>query len=126
MSITEKLDKFMCEHNYNKADVARLSGIPYTTIDGLYKKGDENTKLSTLRKLANFIGCTIDELTDGDTKSDSGYYFDPETARLAQELYDNPDLRILMDASRKLAPDDVKNIAEIVARMKKKENHEDD
>ena len=39
MSITEKLDKFKQENNYNKADVARLSGIPYTTIDGLYKKG---------------------------------------------------------------------------------------
>ena len=125
MSITEKLDKFMCEHNYNKADVARISGIPYTTIDGLYKKSDENSKLSTLRKLANFIGCTIDELTDGDTKSDSGYYLDPEIARLAQEIYDNPDLRILMDASRKLDPDDVKNIADIVAKMKKKENLED-
>ena len=52
MSVTEKLDKFMREHGFNKADVARLSGVPYTTIDGLYKKGDENTKLSTLRKLA--------------------------------------------------------------------------
>lgn len=126
MSITEKLDKFKQENNYNKADVARLSGIPYTTIDGLYKKGGENTKLSTLRKLANFIGCTIDELTDNTTAKDSRYNLYPETAELVKALSDNPNLRNLMDASRKLAPDDVKNIADIVAKMKKKENHEDD
>lgn len=126
MSVTEKLDKFMREYSFNKADVARLSGVPYTTIDGLYKKGDENTKLSTLRKLASFIGCTIDELTDGYMSTEQGYYLDPETARLAQEIYDNPDLRVLMDASRKLAPDDVKTVADLVSKMKKKENHEDD
>ena len=126
MSITEKLDKFMNENNYKKADVARLSGVPYTTIDGLYKKGDENTKLSTLRKLANYIGCTIDELTGGSTAKDSRYNLDSETAKLIKELSNNPDLRNLIDASRKLAPDDVKNIADIVAKMKKKENHEND
>ena len=126
MSVTEKLDKFMRERGFNKADVARLSGVPYTTIDGLYKKGDENTKLSTLRKLASFIGCTIDELTDGYMSMEQGYYLDPETARLAQEIYDNPDLRVLMDASRKLPPDDVKTVADLVTKMKKKENHEDD
>ena len=126
MSITEKLDKFKQENNYNKADVARLSGIPYTTIDGLYKKGGENTKLSTLRKLANFIGCTIDELTDNNTPKDSRYHLDPEIVKLVKELSDNPNLRNLMDASRKLATDDVKNIADIVAKMKKKDNYASD
>lgn len=126
MSVTEKLDKFMREHGFNKADVARLSGVPYTTIDGLYKKGDENTKLSTLRKLAAFIGCTIDELTDGNTHADQGYYFDPEAAKMAQELYDNPGMRILFDAAKNVSAEDLKLAAEIVARMKKKEEHDDD
>ena len=63
MAIIDKLSAFMQKHNYTKADVAKLSGIPYTTIDGLFKKGDENTKLSTLKKLSAFMGCTLDELT---------------------------------------------------------------
>ena len=63
MAIIDKLSAFMQKHNYTKADVAKLSGIPYTTIDGLFKKGDENTKLSTLKKLSAFMDCTLDELT---------------------------------------------------------------
>ena len=47
------------------------------------------------------------------------YYFNPETAQLAQEIHDNPDLRILMDASRKLSPDDIKFVVDLVSRMKK-------
>lgn len=124
MSVTERLDRFMREHGFNKADVARLSGIPYTTIDGLYKKGDENTKLSTLRKLAALIGCTIDELTDGNI--DSGYYLDPAAAKMAQELYDNPGMRILFDAAKNVSAEDLKAAAELIARMKKKEEHNDE
>ena len=123
MSVVERLTYYMNEYGYSKADIARLSGIPYTTIDGLFKKGDENTKLSTLKKLARLIGCTLDELAESQP---SGYYNNPETAALAQELYDKPELRILMDASRDLAPEDVRFVAEMVQRMKKKERGEDD
>ena len=49
MGLTDKLDLLMKERNINKADLARESGVPYTTIDGFYKKGSENAKLSTLK-----------------------------------------------------------------------------
>lgn len=62
MSVVNRLKQYMENNGYNKADIARLSSIPYTTIDGLFKKGDENIKLSTLKKLARLIGCTLDDL----------------------------------------------------------------
>ena len=52
MSFTEKLEKLMKENGIsNKAELSKVSGIPYTTIDGFYKKGSDNIKLSTLKKL---------------------------------------------------------------------------
>ena len=62
MSVAKRLKKYMETNGYRKADLYRMSSIPYTTIDGLFKKGDENVKLSTLKKLAGIIGCTLDEL----------------------------------------------------------------
>ena len=113
----------MCIRDSNKADVARLSGIPYTTIDGLYKKGDDNTKLSTLRRLSKVMNCTLDELIDEPTQ---GYYTNPEAAQMAQELYDNPGMRILFDAAKNVSAEDLKVAADLIARMKKKEEYEDD
>ena len=69
MGLTDKLDLLMKERNINKADLARESGVPYTTIDGFYKKGSENAKLSTLKKLCAYFNCTLDYLAD-----DSVYY----------------------------------------------------
>lgn len=45
------------------------------------------------------------------------YYTDPETALLAQEAHDNPDLRILFDASRKLSPKDLKTVTALVRSL---------
>lgn len=64
MGLTDKLDLLMKERNINKADLARESGVPYTTIDGFYKKGSENAKLSTLKKLCTYFNCTLDYLAD--------------------------------------------------------------
>ena len=69
MGLTDKLDLLMKDRNINKADLARESGVPYTTIDGFYKKGSENAKLSTLKKLCTYFNCTLDYLTD-DTVND--------------------------------------------------------
>lgn len=62
MSVLNKIKQYMEENDFTKADIARLSDIPYTTIDGIFKKGDENIKLTTLKKLAAMMGCRIDEL----------------------------------------------------------------
>ena len=66
MGLTDKLDKLMKERNINKAELARESGVPYTTIDGFYKKGAENAKLSTLKKLCAYFQCSLDFLADDD------------------------------------------------------------
>ena len=67
MGLTDKLDLLMEERSINKAQLARESGVPYTTIDGFYKKGADNAKLSTLKKLCAYFGCTLDYLADDDS-----------------------------------------------------------
>ncbi len=64
MGFTDKLDLLMKEKQINKAELARESGVPYTTIDGFYKKGSDNVKLSTLKKLCAYFNCSLDYLAD--------------------------------------------------------------
>lgn len=64
MSFTDKLDALMAEKGINKSILSKESGIPYTTIAGFYSKGTNNVKLSTLKKLSSYLGCSIDYLAD--------------------------------------------------------------
>ncbi len=49
----------------NKSTLSTNCGVPYTTIDGLYKKGYGNAKLSTIRRIADYFGVSIDYLLLG-------------------------------------------------------------
>lgn len=60
MDFLEKLDFLMEKNNLNKHSLSKVCDIPYTTIDGWYKKGYEGLKLTTLRKLANYFDTTLD------------------------------------------------------------------
>lgn len=60
MDFLNKLDSLMEEKKLNKSSLSKACGIPYTTIDGWYKKGYEGLKLTTLRKLSDFFGVSLD------------------------------------------------------------------
>lgn len=52
----------MQEQGLNKRTLSQKSGIPYTTISDWYNKGFENTRISTVKKLATYFDVTLDYL----------------------------------------------------------------
>ena len=86
-----------------------------------YIKGAKDGKISAERvmKIGDYFGVPYHQI-DEETfdKDKSVYYIDRETASLAQELFDNPDLRILMDAARGVAPKDLQLVAQMLERFK--------
>ena len=46
------------------------------------------------------------------------YYLNSDTAEIAQELFDNPDMRILFDAARDSRPEDLRMVADMLKRFK--------
>lgn len=62
MDFLGKVSLLMQEKNLNKHTLSAACGIPYTTIDGWFKKGYEGAKVSTLIKLADFFDVELDFL----------------------------------------------------------------
>lgn len=58
----KKLDDLMRERGLNKHSLADQCGVPYTTIVGLYERGAENARLSTLNKICAFFNVPLDYL----------------------------------------------------------------
>lgn len=81
MNFLQKLDFLMDRYGLNKRTLSQNSGIPYTTIDGWYKKGYEGLKLTTFRKLAEYFNTTLDywildDVTDPNYGKTSGFNID--------------------------------------------------
>jgi len=104
-------------------DVAVAVGVSEGTVSRWEAGNITNMKRNRIASLAKVLQIPPSVIMgwEEEPTEPQGYYINPETAALAQEIHDNPDLRILMDASRDLSPEDVKFVAEMVQRMKKKE-----
>lgn len=85
MTFLEKLDFLMKRNGDNVSTLSKKSGIPYTTIDGFYKKGYGNTKLSTLQKLSDYFKVTLDYLVKDDI-TDPNHGISPGDDKRESEL----------------------------------------
>lgn len=94
MNFLEKLDALMSASGINKSKLSQLSGVPYTTIDGFYKKGYENAKISTIRKIAHTLNTSLDYLIE---ETPNQKTLSPEASEIAA-AYDRAD-----EKSRKMA-----------------------
>lgn len=66
MNFIDKLNMLMENRGLKRSDLSRGSGLSYTTIDGLYKKGFDNMKLQTLKAIADYFEVSIDYLVNDD------------------------------------------------------------
>ncbi len=64
MDFLEKLNFLMDKFNMNKSTLSKACDIPYTTVDGWYKRGYEGLKLPTLKKLSNYFDISLDYWAD--------------------------------------------------------------
>ena len=115
MEFKDVLYELRSERHLSQAKLAEKVGLSSAAI-GTYENGTRMPSRETQEKLADFFNVSLDYLMGRDSKSI--YYLNPETAETAQELFDNPDMRVLFDAARDARPEDLKKAAEYLSFLK--------
>lgn len=113
----EKLNEIRNSTGYTLKELAELTQIPHSTISKIFAGFNKNPSIDSLQKIANVLECGIDDFLDYDIEPKSPYYTDRQTNKIAQEIYENKDLRILFDASKNLSSEDIQAIVEIAKRI---------
>ena len=122
------------EKGLKSVDVANGAHVPASTFSD-WKKGKSKPKSEKMKKIADFLGVNPDwlagisdqkylpapSIAPEDHSGKKAYYLDPEAAEMAQELFENPDMRVLFDAARDITPDQLKAVGNMVEAMRKKE-----
>lgn len=105
------------------SDVSRATGVATSTLTE-WKKGSYTPKADKLQKIADYFGVSVDYLLSGEEQE--GYYTNPETAEMAQKIFENKDLRLLFDAAADASPEDLQIVHQMLLALKKKETPEYD
>lgn len=79
-----------------------------------------------VQAIADYLNIPVNDLLNGTseqctTYSDNSHewYLDPETAKAAQEVFDDPETRMLFDAARNASPEAIRLAAEMLKTFKK-------
>ena len=121
----EIFSKLLEERNLRAADVCMGTGLP-SSLFSEWKRGKSNPKADKLQKIADFFGVSIEYLMTGEKKEESPmYYANEETVKLAQEMFEDEDMRSLFDMKRNMPPERFKVHMEFMKNLYNQEKGED-
>lgn len=122
MSVGKNIRKFRKLNKLTQEELANKMGVSDKTISS-WEIDRTEPDIGTVQKLAHYFGCEVSDLVSESEQlyvkeSTQLYYLNKEIRELAQELFDNRDLKLVMDASRKLTKEDLKLAYEMIKRLK--------
>ena len=128
---TPKSDKLQLIADYFDVPLETFTSKKKKKITAVFHKVNSTGKTATDQKVSTadlFIGkdyfkekVTQEIMKAIEANTPAGYPVystDPETARIAQEVFDDPNLRMLFHAARDAKPEDIKLAADMLKRFK--------
>lgn len=108
------------------ADIVRDLGIPFSTVSN-WVNGEKFPRMGKIEMLANYLGVEKSDLLEdkGDAIPES-YYLNDDARDLARFLFDNPDYKVLFDASRKVSREDLETVQKIIEKFGGVDSNYDD
>lgn len=112
----DKFEKLCEEKGVRPSDVSKATGISTATLTS-WKKGKYTPKNDKLQLIADYFGVSLSYIIGVDAE----YYINEDTAKVAQEIFENHELRALFDVQRDMSPEDLKALYNMALALKRKD-----
>lgn len=124
MGLYEQIRDIAKEKGYSINRLEKELGFARSSINKFNKNKPSTDKI---RQIADLLGVSVDHLLNGtDDEQKAGYYLNEETAKAAQEIFENRELKMLFDAARDADPEDLIALHSMALALKRKERGNDD
>lgn len=109
-----------------QVELSKKLGVGTTSVYN-WCNGVKSPRMDKVDAMCKLFGCRRSDLMEDETENRStGYYLNDDTAQVAQEIFENKDLRVLFDAARDAKPEDLRTTYDMLMALKRKERGDDD
>lgn len=116
----EMLRYYLMMNNKTQSDLVNDLGYDKSTVSN-WCAGLRVPKVDVIIDIAEYLHVNVGDLIE-DNRNEDTYYLNDEAKDMAQFLYENPDYKVLFDASRKVKKEDIAFVKEMIDRMSNKED----
>lgn len=117
MGLYERIRDLAKERGYSINRLEKELGFARSSIN---KFNTNKPSIDKIQQIADFLKISVDMIT-GEEKENETYYLNEETAKMAQEIFENKELRVLFDAARDSSPEDLQTVHSMLLALKRKE-----
>lgn len=110
----ENLTYHMNRNKVNGITLANYMGVTSAAISD-WMHGKKMPRIDKIKRIANYFGIKLSDLIE---EKPQDYYLNPQTARIAQAVFDDTDLHALFDAAEDCKPEDLQMAADLLRRLK--------
>ncbi len=115
----KKFERLLERDNITPYRVYKDTGISTATLSD-WKNGKSQPKKDKIEKLCEYFNVPLSYFY-GEEEETSKYYLNDETAAIAQDIFENKELRLLFDAARDAEPEDLTAVHGMLLALKRKE-----
>lgn len=114
----DHLDALCAENGLTVTELMKLLGLSPSSASRWKTKGFLPSR-STAKQIADYFGISVAELMgeETETEKEKSPVYDDEALEMMREMYERPELRALFKTSKKVKPEDIKAVDQILKRM---------
>lgn len=116
----KNLNNFMALNGFKQADLARHMKVS-TATTAKWCTGQTMPRIDKIQSICNWLGIEKDDLLSERPDPTEEYYINRDARELAEFLRKNPMYKVLFDASRKVKPEDIDFVRQMIDRMGRNE-----
>ncbi len=123
---SKNLRYYLSKNNMTQVELAKKLGVGTTSVYN-WCNGIKTPRMDKVDAMCELFSCRRSDLIEDKSEgTDSNYYINNETAKVAQEIFQNKELRVLFDAARDASPEDLQTTYNMLMALKRKERGYDD
>ena len=112
----KNLNNFLAINGYKQADLARHMKVS-TATTAKWCTGQTMPRIDKIQSICNWLGIEKADLLNEHAAPTEQYYIDKDAREYAEFLHKNPKYKVLFDASRKVRPEDIDFVRQMIDRM---------
>ena len=124
---SKRLRYYLNKFDMTQAELAKKIGVGTTSVYN-WCNGIKTPRMDKVDAMCDLFHCNRSDLIeDKSEESDDHYYLNDETRQIAQEAFENPELRTLFKVARDIPPERLKAHIEFMKSLREQEqkNHDD-
>lgn len=123
---SKRLNYYLNKYQMTQYELSKRLGVGTTSVSN-WCRGLKSPRMDKIDAMCRIFNCRRSDLMEEhEPETDIAYYVNEETAKVAQEIFENKELRALFDVTHDAEPEDLIALHNMALALKRKERGEID